>query len=183
SLVGLDRDPSVVETVRGIADELGYDATFAATSIAEWTAANTGAEVDLLVSLHACDTATDEALAAGVRLGARAIVLAPCCHHELSTLLVEDAAPSGIVRHGLLRSRYCDGATDALRAALLELHGYRTEVIEFVSAEHTARNVMIRAQRRDPADARASAAARRAYDELRALWRSPGAAERLLGAP
>jgi hypothetical protein len=118
-----------------------------------------------------------------VRLGARAIVLAPCCHHELSTLLVEDAAPSGIVRHGLLRSRYCDGATDALRAALLELHGYRTEVIEFVSAEHTARNVMIRAQRRDAPDARASAAARRAYDELRALWRSPGAAERLLGAP
>lgn len=183
SLVGLDRDPGVVDTVRGIADELGYDATFAATSIAEWTAANDGADVDVLVSLHACDTATDEALAAGVRLGARAIVLAPCCHHELSTLLVEDAVPSGIARHGLLRSRYCDVATDALRAALLELHGYRTEVIEFVSAEHTARNVMIRAQRRDRPDARASAAARRASDELRALWRSPGAAERLLGAP
>jgi SAM-dependent methyltransferase len=183
SLIGLDRDPGVVDTVRGIADELGYDATFAATSIADWTAANTTAHVDLLVSLHACDTATDEALAAGVQLGAKAIVLAPCCHHELSTLLVEEAAPSGIVRHGLLRSRYCDAATDALRAALLELHGYRTEVIEFVSAEHTARNVMIRAQRRDRPDARAVAAARVSYDELRALWRSPGAAERLLGAP
>jgi hypothetical protein len=172
-----------VDTVRGIAEDLGYDATFAATSIADWTAANAGAEIDVLVSLHACDTATDEALAAGVKLGANAIILAPCCHHELSTLLVEDEAPSGIVRHGLLRGRYCDAATDALRAALLELHGYRTEVIEFVSAEHTARNVMIRAQRRDRPDTRASAAARRASDELRALWRSPGAAERLLGAP
>ncbi len=183
SLTGLDTNADVVETVRAIAEELDYDATFAATSIADWTAANSDADVDLLVSLHACDTATDEALAAGVQLGARAIILAPCCHHELSTLLVEEAAPSGIVRHGLLRSRYCDVATDALRAALLELHGYRTEVIEFVSAEHTARNVMIRAQRRDRADARATAAARQAYDELRALWRSPGAAERLLGAP
>ena len=173
----------MVQTVRESPTSWATTPPSPATSIAEWTAANTGTEIDLLVSLHACDTATDEALAAGVQLGASAIILAPCCHHELSTLLVEEAAPTGIVRHGLLRSRYCDAATDALRAALLELHGYRTEVIEFVSAEHTARNVMIRAQRRDRPDARATAAARLAYDELRALWRSPGAAERLLGAP
>lgn len=182
-LTGLDREPGVVDTVRGIADDLGYDATFAAATIADWTAAHPDAHVDVLVSLHACDTATDEALAAGVRLGAQAIVLAPCCHHELSTLLVEEAAPAGIVRHGLLRSRYCDLATDALRAALLELHGYRADVIEFVAAEHTARNVMIRAERRTRPDPRAEATARETVAELRALWRSPGAAERLLGAP
>ena len=118
-----------------------------------------------------------------MRLGAQAIVLAPCCHHELSTLLDEAAAPAGLIRHGLLRSRYCDLATDAFRAALLELHGYRAEVIEFVAAEHTARNVMIRAERRPRPDARAHARARAAYDELRPLWRDEGTAERLLGAP
>jgi methyltransferase family protein len=170
--------------VASIAAELGEEgATFTATSIADWTAGHPDAPVDLLVSLHACDTATDEALAAGVRLGARAIVLAPCCHHELSTLLEETAAPAGIVRHGLLRSRYCDLVTDTFRAALLELHGYRADVIEFVAAEHTARNVMIRAERRPQPDARAHARARAAYDELRPLWRDEGAAERLLGAP
>ena len=77
----------------------------------------------------------------------------------------------------------CDLATDAFRAALLELHGYRADVIEFVAAEHTARNVMIRAERRPRPDARAHARARAAYDELRPLWRDEGAAERLLGAP
>jgi SAM-dependent methyltransferase len=184
ALTGLDREPGVIATVAGIAAELGEDAaTFEAGSIADWTAAHADAEVDLLVSLHACDTATDEALAAGVRLGARAIVLAPCCHHELSTLLEEAAAADGIVRHGLLRSRYCDLVTDAVRAALLELHGYRTEVIEFVAAEHTSRNVMIRAERRARPDARARQRAQAAFDELRPLWRAPGAAERLLAAP
>ena len=183
TLTGLDREPGVIATVAGIAAELGEeDATFEATSIADWTAAHADAPVDLLVSLHACDTATDEALAAGVHLGARAIVLAPCCHHELSTLLDEAAAPAGIVRHGLLRSRYCDLVTDAFRAALLELHGYRADVIEFVAAEHTARNVMIRAERRARPDARARERAQAAYDELRPLWRAPGAAERLLAA-
>jgi len=184
ALTGLDREPGVIATVAGIAEELGEpDATFEAASIADWTAAHPDAAVDLLVSLHACDTATDEALAAGVRLGAQAIVLAPCCHHELSTLLDEAAAPAAVIRHGLLRSRYCDLATDAFRAALLELHGYRAEVIEFVAAEHTARNVMIRAERRPQPDAGAYARARAAYDELRPLWRDAGAAERLLGAP
>jgi hypothetical protein len=174
----------VIATVAGIAAETGEAAaTFEAAAIADWTAAHPEAGVDLLVSLHACDTATDEALAAGVRLGAGAIVLAPCCHHELTTLLDEDAAPAAIVRHGILRSRFCDLVTDASRAALLELHGYRAEVIEFVAAEHTARNVMIRAERRSSPDRLALERARAAYDELRPLWRSPGAAERLLGAP
>jgi SAM-dependent methyltransferase len=184
TLTGLDRDPAVIATVAGVAAETGETAaTFEAAAIADWTAAHPDAGVDLLVSLHACDTATDEALAAGVRLGAGAIVLAPCCHHELTTLLDEDVAPAAVVRHGILRSRFCDLATDAFRAALLELHGYRAEVIEFVAAEHTARNVMIRAERRSRPDPAALARARAAYDELRPLWRSPGAAERLLGAP
>ena len=81
-LVGLDSNASVIETVRGIADGLGYDeARFEATTI---DAYETDEPIDLLVSLHACDTATDEAIAAGVRLGAEAIVVAPCCHHELA---------------------------------------------------------------------------------------------------
>src|SRR3982750_3614447 len=95
--------------------------------------------------LHACDTATDEAIAAGVRLGAEAIVVAPCCHHELAAQIARKK--DALLRHGLLLGRQADLVTDALRASALEMLGYRVEVMEFVSAEHTAKNVMLRAVR------------------------------------
>ena len=143
-LVGLDSNASVIETVRGIADGLGYDeARFEATTI---DAYRSDEPIDLLVSLHACDTATDEAIAAGVRLGAEAIVVAPCCHHELAAQIAKQEK-DGLLRHGLLLGRQADLVTDALRAAALESIGYRVDVIEFVSAEHTAKNVMLRAVR------------------------------------
>ncbi len=131
SLIGLDRDPGVIATVAGIAAETGETAaTFEATAIADWTAAHPDAGVDLLVSLHACDTATDEALAAGVRLGAGAIVLAPCCHHELSTLLAEGAAagrhrPPRHPPQPLLRPRHRRLPGGAARAARLPRRGDR----------------------------------------------------------
>ena len=108
-LVGLDTNAQVIETVRGIAGELGYDeARFEATSIADY---ESDEPIDLLVSLHACDTASDEAIAAGVRLGAEAIVVAPCCHHELAGQMAArregrpaspraPARPPGRPRHG-----------------------------------------------------------------------------------
>jgi hypothetical protein len=132
------------------------------------------------VSLHACDTATDEAIAAGVRLGAEAIVVAPCCHHELAGQLA--ARPKdALLRHGLLLGRQADLVTDALRAAALEMSGYRVDVIEFVAAEHTAKNVMLRALRA-PSAARARRAAAE-YLELRVRYGVVPSIERLLPLP
>jgi SAM-dependent methyltransferase len=176
-LVGLDANPGVIETVRRIAEQLGYDeAAFEATTIEGYAG---DGPVDLLVSLHACDTATDEAIAAGVRLGAEAIVVAPCCHHELAGQLAKNAK-DGVLRHGVLLGRQADLITDALRAAALETHGYRVDVIEFVATEHTPKNVMLRAVRA-PSRARADRA-RREYVELRDHWHVAPAIERLLGS-
>jgi SAM-dependent methyltransferase len=174
-LVGLDANEDVVATVRSIADRLGYDeARFEATTIAGYAG---GGPVDMLVSLHACDTATDEAIAAGVRLGADAIVVAPCCHHELAAQIA-GGSKDALLRHGLLLGRQADLVTDALRAAALETAGYRVDVIEFVSSEHTAKNLMLRAQRA-PSPQRAARAARE-YRELRDRFGVDPAIGRLL---
>ncbi len=177
-LVGLDRNPAVIETVRGLAESLGYEeAVFEATAIVDY---ESDVPLDLLVSLHACDTATDEAIAAGVRLGAEAIVVAPCCHHELAAQLAA-RDKDAVLRHGLLLGRQADLVTDALRASALEMVGYRVDVIEFVSAEHTAKNVMLRAER-----APSRARARRAgveYRELRDRFGVEPAIERLVSLP
>jgi len=175
-LVGLDANPHVIETVREIAQRLGYDEVeFHATTIEAYEDEE---PVDLLVSLHACDTATDEAIAAGVRLAADAIVVAPCCHRELAGQIAA-REKDAVLRHGLLLGRQADLLTDALRASALEALGYRVDVIEFVSAEHTAKNLMIRAVRA-PSRPRAERA-RREYDELAGRWGVEPALERLLG--
>jgi SAM-dependent methyltransferase len=174
-LVGLDTNPEVIATVRTIAEQLGYaEAEFEATSIEHY---ESDQPIDLLVSLHACDTATDEAIAAGVRLGAEAIVVAPCCHHELAAQIA--GKKDALLRHGLLLGRQADLVTDALRAAALETVGYRVDVIEFVSAEHTAKNVMLRAEQSWSATRAERAAAE--YVELRDRWGVEPAIERLLG--
>ena len=177
-LVGLDTNPTVIETVRAIAAELGYDeARFEVTSIAGY---ESDEPIDLLVSLHACDTASDEAIAAGVRLGADAIVVAPCCHHELAGQLAA-RDKDALLRHGLLLGRQADLLTDALRASALELAGYRVDVIEFIDSEHTPKNVMLRAER-SPSASRARRAARE-YVELRDRFGVAPAIERLLDLP
>ena len=104
--------------------------------------------VDLSVSLHACDTATDAALAQAVRWQAQVILAVPCCQHEVFGLLPDDSLP-GLLRHGILKERFAALATDALRAALLEAVGYRTQVIEFIDLEHTPKNLLLRAVRAD----------------------------------
>jgi SAM-dependent methyltransferase len=186
SLVGVDSSPAVISAVTGIAERCGLEvASFEATSILEYARRDTSA--DLLVSLHACDMATDEALAAGVRLGAKAIVLVPCCHNELSEQ-IEAAAKSGELpaaarwqagtRYGLTRHRLADIVTDSLRAAALEALGYKVDVVEFVTPEITARNLMIRAVKRAATD-RA-----RAFETYRALadeWAVKPTLEGLLG--
>jgi SAM-dependent methyltransferase len=175
-LVGVDSNPEVVERVRAIAAELGYDgARFETATILDYAHAREE-PVDLLVSLHACDTATDEAIAAGVRLGAGAIVLAPCCQHECLTqmnhaLSCETRTRSvwaPVVEHGILRARLADLVTDSLRSSALEALGYRAEAIEFVAAEHTTKNLMIRAVKRP--DRRREERALREYRALADSW-------------
>ena len=102
--------------------------------------------VDLVCSLHACDTATDEALAKGVEWKARYILSAPCCQHELQKTLDDKGAFGGLMRQSILRERLCDILTDSFRAMILRILGFKTQVIEFVSSEATARNIMLKCE-------------------------------------
>ena len=106
--------------------------------------------VDITLALHACDTATDDALARGVGWRSELILAAPCCHHDIQRQLRSASAPVPydlVTRHALLRERWGDVVTDALRAHLLRRAGYRTDVVEFVDSRHTPRNVLLRAHR------------------------------------
>jgi hypothetical protein len=109
--------------------------------------------LDFLMALHACDTATDDALHLGIRAGAALIVAAPCCHREVRPQVDPPEVFAPVWRHGILAERSAEIVTDALRALLLEIHGYKAEVFEFIAPEHTSKNLMIAAQRRSrPAD-------------------------------
>ncbi len=103
---------------------------------------------DVLIALHACDTATDDAIARGVRTGATLIVVSPCCQKELRPQLRAAPVLAPALRHGIFQERHAEFATDALRALLLEWAGYDTKVFEFISTEHTAKNLMIAATKR-----------------------------------
>lgn len=118
---------------------------------------------DVLIALHACDTATDDAIARGVKAGATLIVVSPCCQKELRPQLRAAPVLAPALRHGIWQERHAEFATDALRALLLEWAGYDTKVFEFISTEHTARNLMIAATKR-PGLARDEAAAIKVRD-------------------
>ena len=101
----------------------------------------------MVVSLHACDTATDEALAKAVEWKARYALSAPCCQHELhKSLAAGDGAFAGLLRQSILRERLCDLLTDSFRAMIMRILGFKTQVVEFVSSEATARNVMLKCE-------------------------------------
>lgn len=133
--------------------------TFAAGDIAS---TQVGA-LDVLVALHACDTATDDALMKGLSAGASLLVVSPCCQKELRPQLTAPPVLADALRHGIFQERQAEFVTDALRAQLLEWAGYRTKVFEFVSTEHTARNLMIAAIKERPQGDEAQAARLRAF--------------------
>jgi SAM-dependent methyltransferase len=160
--LGLDLKADVVEHCEALARKLGYEGLrFEAGDIATYESAES---VDLVLALHACDTATDAALERAVRWDAEVILAVPCCQKELLRQVRNDGLEP-LLGHGILKERFAALATDALRAQLLELVGYRTQVVEFVDLEHTAKNVLIRAVRRRRA--RDTAADARAYVDLR----------------
>lgn len=109
--------------------------------------------MDILIALHACDTATDDALYRGIKSNASLIVCVPCCHKQIRNEIRAAGAFGGIVKHGILKERQAEIITDALRAMTLEYYNYRTNVIEFISSEHTAKNVMIIGEKRANAHA------------------------------
>jgi hypothetical protein len=100
---------------------------------------------DILIALHACDTATDDAIFKGIRSGAETIVVSPCCHKQIRKQLNINNELKEITRHGILEERMAEMATDSLRALMLEAHGYSTSVFEYISDEHTHKNIMITA--------------------------------------
>ena len=166
-LEGVDRNEKVVAFCRRTAEALGCaeTATFAACDIAKF---RPSAAPDVVLSLHACDTATDEALAFGVERGARAIVSAPCCQHELQKTLDANLRPHrAVLRNGILRERLADILTDAFRAQILRVMGYRASVVEFVDPEAIARNVLIRAVR---VSRPGTGTALADYEDLRSAW-------------
>jgi SAM-dependent methyltransferase len=147
-IVGLDRNPHVIRECRRIAAKLGSAGLeFHEGDIASHDATE---RVHLAISLHACDTATDAALAKAISWKADAILAVPCCQHELAPVL-ESESLAPLLRHGILRERLATLVTDALRAELLEANGYRTQVLEFIDLEHTPKNLLIRAVRRETA--------------------------------
>jgi hypothetical protein len=106
--------------------------------------------INIMIALHACDTATDYALNMGVRTGAEIIMCSPCCHKQIRPQLKSPALLAPVLQHGIHLGQEAEMITDGLRALLLEAHGYDTKVFEFISLEHTSKNKMILAQKRNP---------------------------------
>jgi len=168
-LVGIDvkeqsrRHNTEVAERLGVADEL----SFVAAGIRE---AVLDERPDVVLALHACDTATDDALARAVDWEADLVLAAPCCHHDISAQLRRVPTPVGytsLTRDGILRERWADTLTDALRAAILRLVGYRVDVVEFVDSAHTPRNTLLRAVRTGSSPREQD---RAEYDELVSTW-------------
>ncbi|QCR34024.1 SAM-dependent methyltransferase [Lysinibacillus sp. SGAir0095] len=141
-VTGLDLKKEVIEECNQIARDLNYDQLeFLVGDINDYNDENS---VDMIVTLHACDVATDMALARAVKWGAKVILSVPCCQHELNRQLHSPALEI-MTQHGLIRERFASLATDSIRAELLTLVGYDTQVLEFIDIEHTPKNILIRA--------------------------------------
>lgn len=141
-MVGLDLKEDVIEHCNAPAEKYGYDHLhFLTGDIAQYEGMT---KVDMVVTLHACDTATDYALAKAVSWGADVILSVPCCQHELNRQIENDIL-SPVLSYGLLKERMAALVTDGLRAEYLKKEGYDTQILEFIDMEHTPKNILIRA--------------------------------------
>ena len=167
-MTGVDvREQSRVHNA-ALAAELGIEADFVVGTIG---AAEVDPAPEVVLALHACDTATDDALARAIAWEAPLVLAAPCCHHDIAAQLRRHPTPAPyamLTRHGILRERFADTLTDAVRASLLRLQGYRVDVMQFVGSEHTPRNTLLRAVRTGRPVT--GGAARQEYDDLVATW-------------
>lgn len=165
-MTGIEVRADLVDFCNALARELDFSGLVFEAAEAQHTSRK---HTDIVIALHACDTATDDALALGIDAGAEMIFVAPCCQHEIAPQINDTGEGfSGLIKYPLLKQRQADLVTDAARALLLEASGYKVKVIEFVSTEHTSKNILIAAAKS------ANANRERARDEYRALKRATG---------
>jgi len=166
-VIGIDIRATARDRNNEIASQLGISSSieFRAEEIADTTLTT----ADVAIALHACDTATDDAIAWAINTDAKLALIAPCCHHDIQAQMNEIPEPwSLITRNGIMKERLGDLLTDALRMQIMKLRGYRVEAIEFVGGEHTPRNLMIRAVKTGaPADKNEAAK----YEQMLSLWK------------
>ncbi len=154
AVTGIEARPELVNKSNEIARTAGFDGLrFERGYIHDFTIG----VVDILIALHACDTATDDALFKGITARAEIIITAPCCHKEVRPQIRAPEALGPVLRHGILLEREAETITDSLRALLLEYSGYAVKVFEFISTEHTRKNTMIACVRREGARGREGA--------------------------
>ena len=166
SMTGMDLKPDVIAYCGEVARDVGFDGL-------EFLCGNVGTyetedKPDLVISLHACDTATDLVLERAVTLGAKVILSTPCCHHELNRTL-DCPALEFVARHSMLRQKLCDAATDALRLSLLESLDYEVAALELIDPDDTPKNIMLRAIRRSNPNSAACERARLRYEAAKAF--------------
>lgn len=161
-ILAIDQNSDVIATCRDLCERLQLPGIeFAAQAI---SAVQQEGPVNLAVALHACDGATDQALAQAVRWKSDVILAVPCCQHEVAKS-IESKSLDLLLRHGILKERFAALATDALRVAALDNAGYRTQILEFVDLDHTPKNLLIRAVKRR--DGETSAITRSDYDSFK----------------
>ena len=165
-IVGVDVNDEVIRKSVQKAEQMKLDRL----SFRNETISGQPARADIVLALHACDTATDDALALAVQSGARIILSVPCCHHHMNAQLKVQEANEvlrPLLRHGLLHERTADNLTDAFRALALRILGYSTDVVEFVGTEHTPRNLLLRAVKKHQQDTERFV---REYQKLKAFF-------------
>lgn len=149
-ITGLDLKKDVIEHCQKVAQSYGYDQLkFMVGNVQAWSEDE---PVDLVVTLHACDTATDYALYHAVRQNAKAIMSVPCCHHEASTQIESERFES-LLKYGIVKERLCALLSDTIRAQALVVCGYQTQVLEFIDMDHSLKNLMIRAVKKSVSEA------------------------------
>lgn len=165
-IIGLDLKSDVINFCNQVASDLGYgELKFLRGDIADYT----NDYADMVVTLHACDTATDYALINAVAWNTKVILSVPCCQHELFKQ-IKNSIHQPMLKHGILKDRLTEYLTDGLRGLKLESKGYDVSMIEFTSLEHTARNIMIKAVKRFDTDGTRAAKAQKQYEELRDFY-------------
>lgn len=176
-IIGLDLKEDVIRHCSELAVSFGYEGLrFQTGDISQYEGRD---QVDMVVTLHACDTATDAALEKAVRWNAEVILSVPCCQHELNRQIEADIL-SPMLSHGLIKERFSALATDSIRANLLELAGYRTQLLEFIDMEHTPKNILIRAVRQTASDPKQKEKLARAYLAMKELLHAEPYLERAL---